>query len=281
VANEHQGHRSRVRDRVRKESLDNFQEYQVLEYALMFPIPYKDTNVLAHKLINKFGTLAGVLEANEEDLMKVEGMGEVTANFLANIINIYNYYEKSKSGKKEYISSPGQTYRYLKPFFVGKRVEELYLLCLTPKNKVHSVEKIAEGTACQSVVNIRTILDKMSRSDISNIIIAHNHPKGRPEPSIEDNRLTKAIVTNLSISGSHLIDHIIFGEPEEVVEKQIVEIVENGITKEVEQEVTVVKDSYSYRKSGVIDQYIREASEFVSVEKAVSQPCARYEVDDD
>ena len=82
---EHYGHRSRIRDRVKKEGLDNFQDYQVLEYALSFVIPYKDTNPLAHRLINKFGSLAGVLEADEEQLKEMDGMGEVSSHFL----NIY------------------------------------------------------------------------------------------------------------------------------------------------------------------------------------------------
>ena len=73
---EHYGHRARIRDRVKKEGLENFQDYQVLEYALSFVIPYKDTNPLAHRLINRFGSLAGVLEADEE-LLKEEGISEI------------------------------------------------------------------------------------------------------------------------------------------------------------------------------------------------------------
>ena len=82
----HEGHRGRIRDRVRKETLRNFFDYQVLEYVLTFVIPYKDTNPIAHRLINKFGSLTGVLEADEKDIVTVEGMGEVSAHFLANII---------------------------------------------------------------------------------------------------------------------------------------------------------------------------------------------------
>ena len=52
--NLHKGHRSRLRDRVNSEGLDNFHDYQVLEYALSFVIPYKDTNPIAHELINKY-----------------------------------------------------------------------------------------------------------------------------------------------------------------------------------------------------------------------------------
>ena len=130
MANEHAGHRSRLRDRVRKDGLDNFQNYQVLEYALTFAIPYKDTNVIAHKLINKFGSFAGVLEADEEDIAEVEGMGDVSAHFLSNLLKIYQYYEKDKIIQKAEISRPQHAVDYARNLLKGKLIEELYLVAI-------------------------------------------------------------------------------------------------------------------------------------------------------
>ena len=79
---DHYGHRNRLRERVMREGLDHFQDYQVLEYVLSFVLPYKDTNPIAHKLINKFGSFKGVLEADVEEIKKVKGMGSVSAHFL-------------------------------------------------------------------------------------------------------------------------------------------------------------------------------------------------------
>ena len=93
MKHEHQGHRTRLRDRINKEGLDNFQDYQVLEYALTFAIPYKDTNVIAHRLINKFGSFSAVLEADKDELKMVEGMGEASAHFISNLLQIFHYYE--------------------------------------------------------------------------------------------------------------------------------------------------------------------------------------------
>ncbi|MGN0961387.1 MAG: RadC family protein [Christensenellales bacterium] len=255
MPNEHSGHRSRIRDRVRKEGLDSFQNYQVLEYALSFVIPYKDTNPLAHRLINKFGSLAGVLEANEEDLATVSGMGEVSAHFLANLINIFHYYEKDKVTSVATLTNPDETFNYIKPFLKGKLIEEMYLVCLTPNNKIVSVEKVAEGTANEAHIPVRVISDKMSRARVSNIVIAHNHPKGLIIPSDDDNRFTKALVTSLSINGCHLLDHIIIGDSD--------------------------NEYYSYRKSGLIDKYREDAYMAFVLDKKVSQPMAKYEVDYD
>ena len=93
----HYGHRARLRERVKKEGIENFQDYQVLEYVLSFVLPYKDTNPTAHMLINKFGSFDKVLEANIEDIASVKGMGEVSASFLATLRLIFSFYQKQKN----------------------------------------------------------------------------------------------------------------------------------------------------------------------------------------
>ena len=248
MGNEHSGHRERLRDRVRKEGLKNFQDYQVLEYVLTFAIPYKDTNEIAHRLINKFGSFYGVLEADEEDIAIVEGMGNASAHFVANLRNIFHYYELDRSKMVSKIIGPGGAYNYIKPFLANKLVEEMYVVCLTPKSKIVSVEKISEGTANEANVNIRLIIDKMSRSKVSNIFVAHNHPKGKAVPSESDDKFTKALTTTLEISGSHMLDHIIIGEGD---------------------------DYYSYRENNKIEEYIKTAAEIVTF-TGVAQPRAEY-----
>lgn len=250
MSNEHSGHRERIRDRVRKEGLKNFQDYQVLEYVLTFAIPYKDTNEIAHRLINKFGSFYGVLEADEEDLVSVDGMGHASAHFVANLRNIFHYYESDRAKRVAKIIGPGGAHTYIKPFLANKLIEEMYVVFLTPKSKIVAVEKISEGTNNETNVSIRMIVDKMGKHKVSNVIVAHNHPKGKPEPSESDNKFTKALATTLAITGCHLLDHIIVGDS---------------------------KGYYSYREHAIIDSYVQEAAELVSFSK-VSQPCAEYRV---
>ena len=142
------------------------------------------------------------------------------------------------------------TFNYVKQLFHGKLIEEVYIICFTPKNKIIAVEKIAEGTISTVDAPIRKISDKLSRLKCSNIILAHNHPGGKVEPSEDDHRFTKAIVTTLALTGSHLMDHIIVGEGDEY---------------------------YSYRRSGLIDEYKNSIKDLL-VGK-VAQPQAKYEVD--
>jgi len=80
--NPHVGHRKRLRDQVLKGGLDALHEHQVLEYLLTFVLPQKDTNVIAHDLISKFGSFAKVIEASPKNLQKVKGIGKESARFL-------------------------------------------------------------------------------------------------------------------------------------------------------------------------------------------------------
>ena len=243
----HYGHRIRLRERVRKEGLDHFQDYQVLEYALSFVLPYKDTNPIAHELIAKFGSLSAVLEADEENLQEVKGISEVSAQFLTSILKIYGCYEKEKVNKNGSIKNPEEAYEHVKSFFAGKLIEEIYLVSLLPNNKIVKTERISQGTNSQASITIRKITDAISRNKVNNIIIAHNHPKGIAEPSIEDDNLTKALVLSLSLNDSFLLDHVIVGE--------------DGF--------------YSYRQSGKIDKY-RESIKDVLITKGVAQNMAKY-----
>lgn len=231
---DHYGHRARLRERVRREGLDNFEDYQVLEYALSFVQPYKDTNPLAHKLIKHFGSIRAVLEADEEHLKEIDGMGEVSAHFLTSITKIFNYYEKDKINVTSELLSPTQVYEYAKSLFAGKLVEELYVICITPKSKIVKTERVSQGTIGEAKAELRIISDILSKNKVNNIILAHNHPKGQAVPSINDDDLTKALVAMLSLSNSHLIDHII--------------VAEDGF--------------YSYFHSGKLQSYLDEAVGF-------------------
>ena len=79
----HEGHRDRLRDRFLAEGLDNFTQVQVLELLLFYCIPRKDTNEVAHRLLQRFGSISQVLETRVEDLEKVDGIGHNAAVFLS------------------------------------------------------------------------------------------------------------------------------------------------------------------------------------------------------
>lgn len=81
-SSQHKGHRQRMRARVEQYGLESLEPHEALEYVLYITNTRKDTNGLAHVLIDRFGDFAGVLDASEEDLLTVEGVGPSTARML-------------------------------------------------------------------------------------------------------------------------------------------------------------------------------------------------------
>lgn len=88
----HDGHRDRMRERIRRSGLSTLQEHEMLEYILYAFVPRKDTNEIAHALIDRFGSFAGVLNADEKRLAEIAGMTENAALFLCNLPDVFRAY---------------------------------------------------------------------------------------------------------------------------------------------------------------------------------------------
>ena len=125
----HEGHRQRVKDRFRREGLDNFDELYVLELLLFYCIPRKDTNPIAHRLLDHFGSLTAVLEASPEELEKVEGINASASTFLSLITQVGRYYQVHRAEPGDILRTSDQCGNYLMPYFFGRDNETVFLLC--------------------------------------------------------------------------------------------------------------------------------------------------------
>ena len=82
----HENHRARMQERVARDGLESLAEHEALEYLLFLAIPRKDTNELAHRLIQHFGDFCKVMEAEPEELQRVEGIGPRSANLIHTVM---------------------------------------------------------------------------------------------------------------------------------------------------------------------------------------------------
>ncbi len=209
---EHDGHRKRLKARFVKSGLDDFEPHNVLELLLFYSVPRKDTNPLAHRLINHFGTLSGVFDAKAEELMKVEGVTENTAVLISMIPQVARKYLEDKADLGNIVGDFNDIGTYLMPKFVGRTVETVMLAALDNKNKIISCNIIAEGESNRANVSKRKIAEEAMRAGATRVIIAHNHPRGFAIPSVEDIYLTEEVYSFLKAVDIELIDHIIFAE---------------------------------------------------------------------
>lgn len=209
VKNLHQGHRQRVKKRVLKEGIDSFEDHQILELLLFYCISRKDTNELAHQLIDKFGSLSGVFDASPADLSNMIGISDNTSLFLSLIPSLTRRYQHGKFKNKETLSSTSAAGDYVVSLFTGRLYEVFYVICLDTQNKVNQATLLHEGTINEAPVYPRLIVETALRHQAASIILAHNHPGGRLEPSQADINVTKKIKIAMAAISIPVVDHII------------------------------------------------------------------------
>ena len=208
----HDGHRQRLKNRFREEGLDHFEEHEVLELLLYYTIPRRDTNPIAHELMNRFGSLAQVLDARPEELAKVDGMGDAAATFLSLITAVGRYYLVNRTIQETILPTIEKCGQYLVPFFHGRRNEMVYILCLDAKCKVLCCKEMGEGSINSAGVPIRRIVETALGANATSVILAHNHPSGFAVPSGEVVQATKRVALALDAVGIQLVDHIVVAD---------------------------------------------------------------------
>ncbi len=212
----HDGHRQRLKERFRAEGLDNFDELQVLELLLFYCIPRQDTNPIAHRLLQHFGNLSQVLEAPIGELEKIQGMGPNAAAFLHLVRDAGRYYQVNRSRQEKILTTTEKCGDFLESFFVGRRNETVFLLCLDAKCKVLCCKEIGEGSVNSAGVPIRRIVETALGVNATTVILAHNHPSGIAVPSSEDVQTTYRVAAALDTVDITLADHIIVADQDYV-----------------------------------------------------------------
>lgn len=208
----HSGHRQRLKERFLRDGLDNFEEHQALELLLFYGIPQRDTNPIAHELIERFGSLSGVLEAKPEELEQVPYVGENVTTLFRLITEISRYYQVNSAMREEILATIDDCGRYLVPFFYGRQYETVFLLCLDAKCKVLACKKVGQGSVNSAGVSVRQIVETALKYNASAVILAHNHPSGLALPSREDVQTTRRVAAALDAVEVELTDHIVVAD---------------------------------------------------------------------
>ncbi len=204
----HADHRSRMREAFKKNGLDGFSDIEKIEFLLFNAIPFKDTNPIAHALIDEFKTFDGVINASFDALIRVKGVGENTALFF-NLLNqtIGEYHKCSNSEKVAMTPSTAQ--EFCKNLFVGKQKEEIWAICLNSASEIINYKKLSIGSISGAVLEIKDLTRFILNAGSERVIITHNHPSGLPYPSKEDLSWTQNAMKALIANDIEIIDHII------------------------------------------------------------------------
>lgn len=211
-AHTHDGHRKRLRQKYRQGGLDVLSDHEVLELLLGCTIPRGDTNPAGHALMQRFGRLSSVLEASERELQQIHGVGPMSAFWLHLIPEIARRYSMDKLGERPRLATCQQACAYAQALMMGKRTEELYLLCLDTRFRLNSAVKLQRGTVDSVPVYTREVVSAALQGNAKNAILVHNHPSGAVKPSQQDIAMTQRVLQALETIKVHLLDHLIVGE---------------------------------------------------------------------
>ena len=185
---------------------------QALELLLFYAIPQKDTNPIAHALLDRFGSLSQVLDADVEELKKVPGISGHAATLLRLVTDLARFYQVDSAQRTEVLTSLDACGHYLVPRFFGRKVETVFLLCLDAKCKVLCCREVGEGSVNAASISVRKVVETALSANATSVVLAHNHPSGVALPSADDVQTTRRIAAALSAVEVTLIDHIVVAE---------------------------------------------------------------------
>ena len=205
----HDGHRQRMKTRFLEHGLDNFDDINALELLLFYALPRQDTNITAHRLLERFGSLSGVLEASARDLTAVEGVGDSAAALLRLLPELSRRYMMEKSEHHDPIDTPAAAGRYFVPRFMYETEEVVLALLLDARKRPLLCRELSRGVVDAAEISARKLAQLCMERRASGVILAHNHLSGVALPSAEDESTTAALVLALGLLGVELCDHVI------------------------------------------------------------------------
>ncbi len=208
----HDGHREKMRRRFLHGGLDAFADHEALELLLYYAIPRKDTNAIAHALMERYGSLSAVFSAPVEDLQRVEGVGESAAILLRLAPQLYRKARLSDAEQETVLTSVERVGAYLLERFAGEKNEIVYQLCLDRKGKLLACKKLGEGSVASAELDIRRMVENALLTGASTVILSHNHPSGVALPSQEDYIATSRAREALAMVGVALSDHVVVAD---------------------------------------------------------------------
>lgn len=208
----HEGHRARMKAKFAKElTLKSFEEHEILEMLLFYCYSRCNTNQIAHQLINRFGSLSGVLNASFEELKASKIIGENPALSLKffNALNVYLHV--NKADKEIDFREIPKLKAFIGDLFYGLDHEQFKLLFSDNSYILKNYTDVQTGNSQSVEVSLRNVTKAVLNSGVNYFFIAHNHPDSTSQPSDEDILLTKKIISHLRDMDIHLLDHFIAG----------------------------------------------------------------------
>ncbi len=205
------GHRERLRRRFREAGPDALPDYELLEMILFRAVPRRDTKPLAKAVLAKFGSFAEALNAPDERLREVPGLGEAAITEIKLVRAAALRLVRGEVLERPVLASWSQVLDYCRASMGFEAKEQFRILFLDKRNQIIADEVQQKGTVDHTPVYVREVVKRALELSATAIVLVHNHPSGDPTPSRADIEMTKQIVASAKNLGIVVHDHIIVG----------------------------------------------------------------------
>ncbi|WP_241657313.1 RadC family protein [Aurantiacibacter suaedae] len=205
------GHRARLRARLLGGGPEALADYEVLEYLLFGALARGDTKPQAKALLDKFGSLAGVMNADPAALCEVKGVSEASAAMIRIASVAARRMARSEVSQKPVLGSWQALIDYLAIDMAHLTVERVRVLYLDTRNRLILDQHVHDGTINEASIHPREVVGTAITRGAAAVILVHNHPSGNPEPSKADIDITRRIAEAGRLVNITVHDHVIVG----------------------------------------------------------------------
>lgn len=201
----------RPRERLLANGAETLSKAELLAILIGSGVPGRSAVDIMRAILADYGdSLMSLSKASVQELMRYDGIGEAKAVTIVAACQLANQRLKEDLPKRMRINSSADAVEYFRPRMQDLTIEECHLLLLDQAMCVKGSVLLSRGGIAGVSVDVRCLLRHAILGQASAVVLCHNHPSGRSNPSREDDRLTKKAIDACQSVSIRLMDHIIF-----------------------------------------------------------------------
>ena len=208
----HDGHRQRLKEKFLATNGAGLEDHELLELLLFYSVPRINTNEQAHDLINSFGSLKGVFDADVKELCKVDKIGDASSTLIKIVSALISRYSIQGEDPRQKYTTFSQISTYLQGLFVGQSSERVYMLLFNNSMRLIKAVLVGEGAVNMATLSTNIAVRSAVEYNASYVILAHNHPAGLAIPSSDDVQTSYTMKSAFKIIGLTMIEHFLIAD---------------------------------------------------------------------
>jgi DNA repair protein RadC len=200
---------ARPREKMLARGAGALSDAELLALLLRTGIQGKNVLLLAQEIIDRFGSIAGLLNAPANALLSIKGLGPAKQSELIAVLELSRRALAQQLQARPVFDTPLDMQNYVR-LVIGAKTHEVFVaLFLDAKNHLISLEELFRGTLSTTSVYPREVVMRVLHHGAASVVLAHNHPSGGVEPSQADLVLTKHLKAALHLIDVQVLDHVI------------------------------------------------------------------------